>query len=248
LDAPRSVAIIPARANSKRIPGKNVKLFCGEPMIAYPIRAAKAAGVFERIVVSTDDEQIADIAKAFGAEVPFMRPAELADDFTGSNAVVLHALKELSEHGAHFDLVCCIYATAAFVQASSLSEGHRILLAGDATSAFSVGAYPHPVQRALRVDEAGHLAWMHSEFRETRSQDLPPSFFDAGQFYWATVESFVETGSFLTETTWPIDLPRWLTQDIDTSADWEYAEILYEVLAKRGKLDEVDPSALGSQT
>lgn len=217
-------------------------------MIAYPIRAAKDAGVFERIVVSTDDQQIADIAKAFGAEVPFMRPLELADDFTGTNAVILHALKELSEQGVQFDLVCCVYATAAFVRASSLCEGHRILLQGDATSAFSVGAYPHPVQRAFRVGEGGCLTWMHPEFRETRSQDLPPSFFDAGQFYWATVESFVETGSFLTETTWPIELPRWLTGDIDTSADWEYAEILYEVLAKRGKLDEVGRSALGSQT
>ena len=248
MSAPRSVAIIPARAKSKRIPAKNVKLFCGEPMIAYPIKAAKDAGVFERIVVSTDDQQIADIAKAFGAEVPFMRPLELADDFTGTNAVVLHALRELREQGAQFDLVCCIYATAAFVRPSSLRDGHRILLHGEATSAFSVGAYPHPVQRAFRVNEEGCLAWMHPEFKEARSQDLPASFFDAGQFYWAKVKSFVETGTFLTETTRPIELPRWLTHDIDTSVDWEYAEILYEVLAKRGKFGQAGRGALGSQT
>lgn len=167
------VAIIPARGGSKRIPRKNIKLFQGQPMIAYPIRAALLSGLFDRVIVSTDDEEIASVARELGAEVPFMRPAALADDHAGTVAVIQHALRELAATGDHPEYTCCLYATAPFVLPEKLREGFELLAARpDKDFAFTVSDYAAPVQRALRVNADGGVESLYPEYQQTRSQDL----------------------------------------------------------------------------
>jgi pseudaminic acid cytidylyltransferase len=224
------VAVIPARGESKRIPHKNIKPFCGKPMIAYSIGAAKDAGIFDRIIVSTDSKKIASIAKDFGAESPFMRPAELADDFAGTDAVILHALKWLMEDGEKIDYICCIYATAPFVKAEYIIKGYNILRDEHATSCFSVTTYAFPIFRSLRINNQNRLEMFWPEYRETRSQDLPEAYHDAGQFYWADVKKYLKEKQFYSKNAVPVILPRYLVQDIDTPEDWETAEKMYSVL------------------
>ena len=224
------VAVIPARGGSKRIPHKNIKPFCGRPMIAYSIEAAKNAGIFNRIVVSTDSKKIAAIAKEFGAEVPFMRPAELADDYIGTDAVTFHALKQLMEDGEKIDYICCIYATAPFVKAEYIIKGYNILRDKNATSCFSVTTYPFPIFRSLKINNQNRLEMFWPEYRGTRSQDLPEAYHDAGQFYWADVKKYLKEKQFYSKDTVPVILPRYLVQDIDTPEDWETAEKMYSVL------------------
>ncbi len=229
-----AVAIIPARGGSQRIPRKNIKLFNGEPMIAYSIRAALASGVFDQVVVSTDDEEIADVARAHGAEVPFMRPAELADAFTGTAAVIQHALGALS---CSFDYACCIYATAPLLQARYLRQGLEALeAAAEKSFAFSVCSFGFPVQRALLIDSDGSLSAMHPEFRSVRSQDLPVAYQDAGQFYWGRCEAWRRGDTVFSELSLPVILPRHLVQDIDSPEDWLRAEYLYAALKAGGEL------------
>ena len=224
------VAVIPARGGSKRIPHKNIKPFCGKPMIAYSIEAAKDAGIFDRIIVSTDSKEIALIAKDFGAEVPFMRPAELADDHTGTDAVILHALKQLIEGGAKIDYICCIYATAPFVKAEYIIKGYNILRDNNAASCFSVTTYPFPIFRSLKINNQNRLEMFWPEYKETRSQDLIEAYHDAGQFYWADVKKYLKEKQFYSKDAVPVILPRYLVQDIDTPEDWETAEKMYWVL------------------
>jgi pseudaminic acid cytidylyltransferase len=179
------VAIIPARGGSKRIPRKNIKLFHGQPMLAYSIRAAQNSGLFDRIVVSTDDEEIAAMARQLGAETPFVRPAELADDFSTTVDVIRHSVLALQQQGEPVDYACCIYATAPFVQPQYLQQGLQQLQAyPDKAYAFSVTTFPFPIQRAIRLNQAGEIEAMHPEYRNTRSQDLEEAYHDAGQFYW----------------------------------------------------------------
>jgi N-acylneuraminate cytidylyltransferase len=227
------VAIIPARCGSKRIPRKNLKPFDGVPMIVRSIRTALDCGLFDQVVVSTDDQEIADVARAHGAQVPFVRPVELADDFTGTAAVIVHALSQLPI----FDYVCCIYATAPLLQAKYLRQGHELLVQHpDKSFAFSVTGFGFPVQRALTLDEQGALTSLYPEFRNTRSQDLPEAYQDAGQFYWGRTEAWLRGDVLFSPASLPVILPRHLVQDIDTLEDWKRAEYLYAALKAGGEL------------
>ncbi|MFJ7107986.1 pseudaminic acid cytidylyltransferase [Pseudomonas sp. NPDC098740] len=227
------VAIIPARGGSKRIPRKNLKPFDGVPMIVRSIRKAQESNLFDQVIVSTDDEEIAEVARANGAQVPFMRPAALADDFTGTAAVIVHALKQLPA----FDYACCIYATAPLLQARYLRQGRELLVQRpDKSFAFSVAGFGFPVQRALTLDEQGALTSLYPEFRDTRSQDLAEAFQDAGQFYWGRSEAWLRGDVLFSPASLPVILPRHLVQDIDTLEDWKRAEYLYAALKAGGEL------------
>ena len=224
------VAVIPARGGSKRIPDKNIKPFCGKPIIAYSIEAAKNAGIFARIIVSTDSKEIASIAKDFGADIPFIRPVELADDFAGTDAVILHALKWLIKDGEKIDYICCIYATAPFVKAEYIIKGYNILRDKSAASCFSVTTYPFPIFRSLKINSQNRLEMFWPEYKERRSQDLREAYHDAGQFYWADAKKYLKEKQFYSKDSVPVILPRYLVQDIDTPEDWETAEKMYSVL------------------
>ncbi|MHC8412400.1 pseudaminic acid cytidylyltransferase [Pseudomonas sp. Hz4] len=232
-----SVAIIPARGGSKRIPRKNLKPFDGVPMIARSIQTALDSGLFAQVVVSTDDDEIAELARACGAQVPFMRSAALADDFTGTAAVVVNALEELHRQGHDFDYACCIYATAPLLQTRFLQQGLNLLELHPARSfAFSVCDFGFPVQRALTLDEQGALNALYPEFRDTRSQDLPIAYQDAGQFYWGRSDAWLRGDVVYSPQSLPVILPRYLVQDIDTPEDWKRAEYLYAALRAGGEL------------
>ncbi len=230
-----AVAIIPARGGSQRIPRKNLKLFNGEPMIVGSIRTALASGLFECVVVSTDDEEIAALARAHGAQVPFMRPDRLADAYTGTAAVIQHALSELDRC---YEYACCIYATAPLLQARFLRQGfHALQGAPDKSFAFSVCGFGFPVQRALLINPQGSLEPMHPEYRNVRSQDLPAAYQDAGQFYWGRSEAWLRGDVIFSETSLPVILPRHLVQDIDNEEDWVRAEYLHAALKAGGELE-----------
>lgn len=223
-------AIIPARGGSTRIPRKNIREFCGKPMIAWSIEAAKASGVFDRIIVSTDDEEIAATARRHGAEIPFVRPAELADDTTATRDVIVHAIRTLAEAADPPEIVCCLYPTAPFVRIDDLRGAlHRLETEG-ADFAFSVTSFPYPIQRALRIGEDGGLSMFWPEHRWTRSQDLSDAYHDAGQFYWGRTQAYLERRDAFASGSIPIVLPRFRVHDIDTEEDWERAELVFRAL------------------
>ena len=224
------LAIIPARGGSKRIPRKNVKLFCGKPMIAWSIDAAHASGLFDHIVVSTDDIEISEVAKAYGAEVPFMRPAALSDDHTGTSPVVAHAIEWYRAQGSMPDPVCCIYATAPFVSTADLQRGLQLLTDSGSDFAFSVTRYTFPIQRAIRLTEEGRVQMFQPEHFNTRSQDLEEAFHDAGQFYWGRAAAWIADKPVFSTVAMPVILPRHRVQDIDTPEDWERAEWMFKAL------------------
>ena len=228
-----NIAVIPARGGSKRIPKKNIREFLGKPIIAYSIEQAIGSGVFDQVIVSTDDEEIAAVARAHGAAVPFLRPAELADDFTGTNAVVKHAIEWYQQQGKTIAFACCIYATAPFVRQADLRAGFERLANSDKQFAFSVTSFPFPIQRALRITDNGEIAAFWPEFNATRSQDLEEAYHDAGQFYWGRAEAFLTEAVLFSGVSLPVILPRAQVQDIDTLEDWERAELLYQALQKR---------------
>jgi len=231
------VAIIPARGGSKRIVGKNLKAFRGEPIIVHSIRVALGSGLFERVIVSTDDPRIAEVALAHGAEVPFLRPAALADDHASTAAVIVHALETLAEQGHEVELACCIYATAPLLQSRFLRQGFDLLGEHpECAYAFSVCGFGFPVQRALGLTAEGTLTALYPQYRDTRSQDLPPAFQDAGQFYWGRREAWLSGLAVFSEHSLPVILPRHLVQDIDTEEDWRRAEFLYAALQAAGEL------------
>lgn len=221
------VAIIPARGGSKRIPGKNIKEFAGLPIIAYSIRASQQAGVFDRIIVSTDSDDIARVATQHGAEAPFRRPAELADDHTGTDAVILHTLGWLAEHGSPARYACCIYATAPFVRHADIRRGLELLREKQATSTLSVATYPYPILRSLKLNDRGRIEMVWPENFAARSQDLPEVFHDAAQFYWCDVAKYTRERCMYSEDALPVFVPRHLVQDIDTPEDWETAERMF---------------------
>ena len=225
-----TVAVIPARGGSKRIPKKNIKPFAGQPMISYSISAAKNAGLFDRIIVSTDSDEIAEVAATYGAEVPFIRPPELSDDRTATAPVVTHACNWLADDGTPAVYACCIYATAPFVRARDIVEGYNILKESGASTAFTVTSFPFPIFRALQIRDDRTLKMFWPEHRTTRSQDLPDAYHDAGQFYWINVERFLQTSELYNEDSRPITLPRYLVQDIDTPEDWDTAEHMFTAL------------------
>jgi pseudaminic acid cytidylyltransferase len=229
----RAVAVIPARGGSKRIPRKNIKSFHGKPLIAYSVECALSSGLFERVIVSTDDEEIAEVARKYGAHTPFVRPPELSDDFTGTGAVVQHALDYLEREGARYDYVCTIYATAPFLQVKYLKEGLDALQASPkAHMAFSVTSMPFPIQRTFRITEEGRCEMFFPEHFSSRSQDLEEAYQDAGQFYWENLHNRSDDIPFGRDSI-PIILPRYLVQDIDTPEDWERAEMMYEVIQRQ---------------
>lgn len=224
------LAIIPARGGSKRIPKKNIKIFCGKPMIAWSIEAARLSGSFDRIIVSTDDAETIDIARAYGAEVPFLRPSELSDDYTGTIPVIAHAINWMICNFEPVDYACCIYATAPFVQPEDLRRGLNVLERSGADYAFSVTSYGFPIQRAIRVTANQRVEmWNPTQFA-TRSQDLEEAFHDAGQFYWGYCDAWLAGKPLFSCDAAPVFLPRHRVQDIDTAEDWERAEWLFRAM------------------
>ena len=224
------VAIIPARGGSKRIPRKNIKPFCGKPMIAWSVEAALLSGCFDRIIVSTDDGEIADVARAHGAEVPFLRPAELSDDHTGTIPVIAHAIDWMNCNAGPVDLACCLYATAPFVQPQDLRRGIEVLQSSATDYAFSVTSYAFPIQRAIRITADQRVEMFNPEHFTTRSQDLEEAFHDAGQFYWGRAAAWLAGKPIFSINAAPVLLPRHRVQDIDTPEDWERAEWLFQAM------------------
>lgn len=227
-----NLAIIPARGGSKRIPVKNIKEFAGKPLIAYSINAAKQSGLFDKIIVSTDDQRVADIATQFGADIPFLRPAELSNDIIGTRPVTNHAIKFCIENYFEPEFCCCIYATAPFLQAKYLTGGLDLLQqAPEKAFAFSVTSFPFPIQRSIKLDEQG-IVPMFPEQISKRSQDLEEAFHDAGQFYWGRTSGYLSNKSIFSEHSLPVVLPRHLVQDIDTPEDWHRAELMYQAYVR----------------
>ena len=224
------IAIIPARGGSKRIPNKNIKLFAGKPIISYSIKAAQETNLFDRIIVSTDSGEIAEVAKTCGAEIPFIRPAELSDDFTATVPVLLHALNWLNAHESASDYFCCVYATAPFVQPEYIIKGFKLLKERNATTAFSVTTFSYPIYRALKIDDENRIKMIWPEYDNFRSNDLPKTYHDAGQFYWGKTKQFLKEKKLFSSDSVPVILPRYLVQDIDAPEDWETAEKMYSVL------------------
>ncbi len=231
----KTIAIIPARGGSKRIPRKNIKEFHGKPLIAYSIQTAIESNLFDKIIVTTDDEEIASISKLYGAEVPFIRPKKLADDFTGTTDVVNHTLQWLKNNGEEYDYVCTIYATAPLLQSKYLIEGFEKLKNSEATHTFSVTSMPFPIQRTFKITNDKRCMMFWPEMYNSRSQDLEEAYQDAGQFYWTKINQKSNEIMFGKDSI-PIILPRHLVQDIDTIEDWQRAEIMYKVIKEQEKV------------
>lgn len=224
-----NLCIIPARGGSKRIPRKNIKEFLGRPIIAYSIQAAKNSQLFDTIMVSTDDEEIAEIARRFGAEVPFFRSAGTAGDHATTSEALLEVIQNFRQKGEEFDHVCCLYATAPLVHSEDLRRGYETLLKGY-DSVFPVVAFGFPIWRALRFSEDGRIAMVWPEYMQSRSQDLEPVYHDAGQWYWLKSSTFVDTRRLYATNAQAIILDEHRVQDIDNAVDWSLAEMKYKLL------------------
>jgi N-acylneuraminate cytidylyltransferase len=231
------LAIIPARGGSKRIPRKNIKLFCGKPMIAWSIEAAIKSKCFDRIIVSTDDKEIAAIAINHGAEAPFIRPKNLADDFTATTPVINHAINWQKANGAQPTQVCCIYATAPFISPEDINKGLEQLQQTKNDFAFSVTSYAFPIQRAIRINSNNSITMFNPKELSTRSQDLEEAYHDAGQFYWGLPDAWLEERIVFGPQSTPILLPRHRVQDIDTKEDWLRAEWMFKAIQINGKVN-----------
>lgn len=241
---PKIIALIPARGGSKRIPHKNIKPFCGKPIIAYPITTALESKLFSRVVVSTDSRQIADIARNFGAQTPFIRPSNLSDDFTPTASVATHAIKELGLEPS--DILCVIYPTAPLLQASFLTQGLQALLYSSVTYSFGVLEYSYNPYRSFYIDERG-ISMLFPKHYHNRSQDLPRIYHDAGQFYFGRVWAWQSELAIFAKHSCPIILPHSLAQDIDTLEDWNLAELKYRAYLESSILDS-SPTARLHQT
>jgi pseudaminic acid cytidylyltransferase len=224
------LAIIPARGGSKRIPRKNIRPFGGQPIISWSIAAAQQSGCFDRIIVSTDDPEISEVAKAYGAEVPFVRPPELSDDHTGTIPVIAHAIAWQNANGENVSEACCIYATAPFIRTEDLQRGWQAIQGCDAKYAFSVTSYSFPIQRALRITSAKRVAMFQPDHFTTRSQDLEEAWHDAAQFYWGKADAWLTGLPLFSEAAKPVILPLHRVQDIDTPEDWARAEMMFKCL------------------
>lgn len=226
-----SLAIIPARGGSKRIPGKNTKMFCGKPMIAWAVGYALESNMFDKVVVSTDDEHVAEVARSVGAETPFMRPAGLADDLTPTVPVIAHAVEACQSMGWDIDYACCIYPCVPFLQITDLTDAFALMQKSDAHFAYPVTDYAHPIQRAMRRLSTGKMELFHPEHELTRTQDLEKSYHDTGQFYWGRASSWKAHMKMHTAGVGLI-IPHWRVVDIDNPEDWIRAELLYQVLKR----------------
>lgn len=230
-----NIAIITARGGSKRIPRKNIKDFLGKPIIAYSIAAALQASCFDEVMVSTDDEEIANVAREFGAKVPFLRSAETSNDFATTADVLVEVLSQYRSHGRNFDSACCIYPTAPFVTTERLEQGYTLLLQQAADAAFPVVRFSYPIQRALKIED-GFLKMIWPEHLTTRSQDLLPSYHDSGQFYWLDVPRFIVSKLILSDRAVPFVISELEVQDIDDLQDWKIAEIKYQMISARNSM------------
>ncbi len=228
----KAIAIIPARGGSKRIPKKNIKDFFGKPLIAYSIETALKSKLFDKVIVSTDDEEIAEISKKYGAEVPFIRSWKLSDDYVTADEVIEDAILQLKKLNYSFDFICTIYATAPLLQVRYLIDGLNRLKDSNASMTFSATSMAFPIQRTFKIIENGRCEMFFPEYAKTRSQDLEEAYQDAGQFYWKNLNNKLTDIPFGKDSI-PIILPRYLVQDIDTLEDWQRAELMYETLQKR---------------
>lgn len=226
-----SIAMITARGGSKRIPKKNIRPFLGQPIIAYSIRAAIESGIFDTVMVSTDSEEIAMIAKSYGAQVPFLRSDEAANDFASTDDVIKEVLWEYEKRGQKFDTFCCIYPTAPFVTAEKLREAMKLLEKAD--SVMPVTAFSYPPLRGLKLNEAGELRRIWPEYALTRSQDLPTYYHDCGQFYCCRTKPFLEVGTTDLDNMVPLFMDEMEVQDIDTLQDWQLAEVKYRIMLEK---------------
>lgn len=227
-----SIAIITARGGSKRIPRKNIKDFCGKPIVAYSIEAALESGLFDEVMVSTDDEEIAEIARFYGAPVPFMRSKATSDDYATTADVIIEVLKEYEEHGCNFGLLCCIYPTAPFVSADELVKAWDIIESG-APSVIPVTDFDFPPQRGFGISEDGNVFYAYPEYAFARSQDLPRMVHDCGRFFMARTEVFLAHGTAVVEGCRSLYIDPRFVQDIDVPQDWELAEMKYRMMRKR---------------
>lgn len=227
------IAIIPARGGSKRIPRKNIRSFAGRPMLAHAIQAAKESGIFERILVSSDDNEIRQIAADYGAESPFPRPAELSNDHTATAPVIKHAVIACEEMGWTIDWACCIYPAAPFIRTQDLVAGLDLLRRSSADFCYPVTEFPSPIQRALRRYPDGRLSFFQPEHEMTRTQDLEPAYHDAGQFYWGSRRAWIENPRMHSSGV-GLRIPQWRVIDIDTPEDWARAELFHKVLHLNG--------------
>jgi N-acylneuraminate cytidylyltransferase len=220
------IAVIPARGGSKRIPRKNIREFCGKPMIAWSIEAARASGLFDRIIISTDDAEIADVGRKWGAEAPFVRPPELSNDYAGTIEVIAHAAQWALDQGIDLEAVCCIYATAPFIRVTDLQHGLKAIQSGNWVYSFAVTDFAAPIFRSFKKTSSGELEMFFPEHYDKRSQDLPIALHDAGQFYWGRPHAWIKKIRVFEGRSFPVLIPRWRAQDIDTKEDWVRAEIL----------------------
>ena len=227
-----NICVIPARGGSKRIPRKNIKAFNGKPIIAYSIEAALESNCFDQVIVSTDDNEIAEVAKKYGAKVPFIRPAELSNDYAGTISVIKHTIEWLENHGNAIDNVCCLYATAPFIQSQTIFKAFQQLQESKADYCFSVTSFAFPIQRSIRITQDDKVDMFYPENFNVRSQDLEEAYHDAGQFYWGKAQAFKDELPIFSETASPYILPRYLVQDIDTLEDWTRAELMHQVMRK----------------
>jgi N-acylneuraminate cytidylyltransferase len=228
-----NIAVIPARGGSKRIPRKNIRPFAGKPMIVWSIDAARESGLFAHVIVTTDDPEIAEVAREAGAAVPFVRPKELSDDHTPTRPVVQHAIREVARLHGMPERVCCIYATAPFVAVADLEAGARLLAEEKCSYAFAAASFAYPIQRALKRTADGGVAMWQPEHRTTRSQDLEEAYHDAGQFYWGTAQAYLGDTPMFSEAARMVVIPRYRVHDIDTMEDWERAELVFSALHAR---------------
>lgn len=227
------ICVIPARGGSKRIPRKNIKDFLGKPMIAWSIEAAQKASIFSKIIVSTDDNEIANVAKKMGAEVPFIRPDSLSDDYSTTGDVMSHACKWMKDNEIKPTVVCCLYPTAPLIEASDLVEGLRVMSLGNWKYVFSVCEYSSPVFRSFEQEVNGGIKMLFPENFSTRSQDLPSVFHDAGMFYIGTFDSWITGLPVFGNYTFPLKIPSFRVKDIDTPEDWLIAELLAKAISLR---------------
>lgn len=223
------IAVIPARGGSKRIPRKNIKPFAGKPMIAYAIEAALGSGLFDRVLVSTDDIEIADIAKQYGANTPFTRPVELADDHTPTVPVIVHAIEACEALGWDITAACCIYPGVPFIQINDLRDAWDLLEQKGEGYVFPVTEYPSAIQRALKRDSTGAIHPFFPEYELVRTQDLETAYHDAGQFYWGWRDSWFAYSRIHSHGVGLI-IPNWRVVDIDTTDDWSRAELYHKAI------------------
>ena len=225
-----NICVIPARGGSKRIPRKNIKEFNGKPIIAYSIEAALKSNCFSQVIVSTDDDEISEVAKKYGALVPFVRPDELSNDYAGTISVIKHAIEWMENNNNYIESVCCLYATAPFIQSKIISKAYQQLKDSNSDYCFSVTSFSFPIQRAIKIVQGDKVDMFYPQHFMDRSQDLEDSYHDAGQFYWGIPQAFLDNEDIFSEKSIPVILPRYLVQDIDTLEDWHRAELMYKAL------------------